>query len=199
MKKFVSIILSMIIILSAFSITTFAYTPKAKEAIKNINFKDGLVLTITGYSESENIEIYFKENKAACNLSIDGFDLTVISIDDAFYVYLTKFPFFYFETNIYEEIFPTDIFYDSEFEADYVENYIKTIDSTTYNIEKYAYDDENTVECYFLGETLKIIESKSEDFLVRFEITTEINDEKFRLPPFAINITPIINLLFGEI
>ncbi len=116
MKKFICIILSMIIVFSAFSVTSFAtYTPKAEEAIKNLDFEKGVSFKLT-YGASETLIMHRKDNKLALELIHDGVDFRMIADDNTAYLYFTKFPFFYFKAEgIADELFPSEFFDDSFF------------------------------------------------------------------------------------
>lgn len=208
MKKFICIILSMIIVFSAFSVTSFAtYTPKAEEAIKNLDFEKGVSFKLT-YGASETLIMHRKDNKLALELIHDGVDFRMIADGNTAYLYFTKFPFFYFKAEgIADELFPSEFFDDSFFIDDsffvvnFKENYTKTVNGVTYNVEKYTDEDDFVYEFYLIDDELKIVESSFDtNLLNRLEIlSTEVDDKEFRPPFFAINITPIINFFYNII
>ena len=195
MKKAISVILTVILIFSSMSVLSFAtYTPKAEEALKNVDLKNGAsFIFINDYLE-EYVEIHFIDSKTAVYLSSD-LDIKMIHVDNTIYMYLTNFPFFYYETEYYGEFFPTDeLLFEDLSGVEFAENYSKTVNGVTYNVEKYTNDIYEVIEFYFINDEIKIIEcSYDEDYFTRLEITDEIDDKVFELPRLAINITPIIN------
>lgn len=201
MKKFICIILSMIIVFSAFSVTSFAtYTPKAEEATKKLDFEKGVSMELS--DGNEIYTLYIKNNKFASEMDIYGHNAKTIYADRTFYLYFTAFPFFYFEIKDLEEISIDDLMPDDLEEFEFVRGYQKTSGGKTYDIEIYVSNQNTTSEfCLLDGELISIetygTYEGNENYYSYLEIiSTEVDDKEFKPPFFAINITPIINFFF---
>ena len=199
MKKFLSVILSLILILSAFCITaSAAYEPKAEAAIKNFDFEKGVQFEfhIDGIPTTT---LYVKGDKIASEMNVEGHNLKLILKGDSLYMYFTDFPFVYFEHKDSEMPELKDALGTLEFDAQFIEGSetVYKFETETYYVEKYATDDGETIEYYFLGDELKLIKSTDdENATTEIEIvSTEVDDDVFELPFFSFNITPIFELL----
>jgi len=202
MKKLICIILSMIIVFSAFSVTSFAsYTPKVEEAIKSLDFEKGVSMELL--NETGEYTLYVKDNKFASEIDIYGFKAKGIYADKTFYLYFTDFPLFYFKIEDIEEITIENLIPDESVEFEFVREYQTTNGDTTYDVEIYVTEQNITYEVYLLDGELISIETYgtyegNENYYNYIEIiSTEVDDKEFRPPFFSINITPIINFFFG--
>ena len=202
MKKVTFGILAAIMVFASFAVTSFAtYSPKAKVALESIDIKKGAVVSFASSETNEYFEFYFKGSNVAVEISADKFDMKMISNDSTVYAYFTKFPFFYFELDAQPPIIDMEDFpFNSELltDAEFIENYAKTVSNNAYNVEKYMIDFDYTIEFYFIEDELRIIEAYDSDGKsTKLELTESIDENKFKLPFFAINITTIINFFFS--
>lgn len=199
MKKFLSVILSVILIFSAVSVTAFAAgTPKAEDILKSLDLEKGMEFEIcVDYIPATTL--WVKGNKVAAQMNIDGFDLKLILKDGTLYMYFTDFPFVYFEHEDADMPELDEAVSSLEIDGLFVESFEKEYNSKTYYVEKYAAGDGATLEYYFLDDELKMVRSTDdENYTTEIEIiSTEVDDDVFELPFFCFNITPILNLFFN--
>lgn len=203
MKKFVSIILSMIIILSAFSVTSFA-TSDTQERNK-INVENGICVRVNtsenGYKSEHTL--YAKGDKMAMVTSVESIKVKIIFKENTVYVYFPAFPFFYFKEEGIE--FPTidELLDNPVSDMELSDTYQQTINGVTYDVDFYTDDNDNWTKYFYENNNLKFIESLYEtdgDYsTAKFEIiSTEVNDKVFRLPFFAIDFS-VLSRFFSRI
>lgn len=196
MKKFLLVILSLVLILSAVCVTAFAADkPKAEDAI-NFNLEKGLQFEIR-IDDIPTTMLYVKGDKIASEMKVEGYNLKLILKNNSFYMYFTDFPFVYFEHKDSEMPDLQDALGTLQFDAEFVEAVETEYQSEIYYVEKYATDDGVTIEYYFLDDELKLLKSTDdENVTTEIEIvSTEVDDDVFELPFFAFNITPIFEFL----
>lgn len=202
MKKLLSVILSAILILSAFSVTAFAADePKAEEAIKNFDFEKGVQFEfrIDGIPATT---LYVKGDKIASEMNVEGHNLKLILKGDSLYMYFTSFPFIYFKHKDADMPELEEALGTLHFNAQFIEAFEAEYSSETYYVEKYMTDDGGFLEYYFLDDELKIIRSTDGETTSSTEIkivSTELDDDVFELPFFSFDITPIFELLVSFI
>lgn len=197
MKKLLSVVLSVIMILSAACVTAFATeTHYAEDAIKSLDFEKGIKFEIR-ITDIPLTVLYVKGDKTAAEMSIDGHNLKLILKDNTLYTYFTDFPFIYFELKNTDMPELEETLGTLEIDALFIESYEAEYDSKIYYVEKYASDDSMTLEYYFLDDELKMIRSNDdENYTTEIKIiSTEVDDDVFDLPFFSFNITPIFEFL----
>ena len=207
-KKLISLFLSAVLILSAFSVTAFSQeTTKTEQWFaKNSNeFQMLATLYDSDYVKTDSFDIYFKDNKISIkNVTLFGdFKVDFIYNGDEAVFCPSGFPFIRFSVDDLMSDFDgalesVDIWENTVF----VKSYEQKINSTVYYIEEFIYedpeiDDSEVVHKYcFSGDELKLIITESEDRIYHTEIvSTDVSDSVFKLPIFSINLTPIFKML----
>lgn len=207
-KKILSLLLSVTLIFSMFSLTAFAQeTTKTEQWITKNSSAFHLHVTLhnSDYVETDSYDVYQKNNKVSIkNVTLFGnFKVDFIyNGDDAIFC-PSGFPFIHF---LVDDDF---INLDDTLESDdigentiFVKSYEQKINSTVYYIEEFIYedpeiDDSEAVHKYcFLGDELKLVITKSKEQIIHTEIvSTDVNDNVFKLPFFSINLTPLFKML----
>lgn len=209
MRKFLSLILSLLLIFSAFSVTAFADfdTPKAETTIENIDFEKGVSILFSTFSASDfpDSVLYIKGEMLAMETSVEGINVKLIIKNNLLYIYFADFPFFYYKEENIDISEYTAIFENINMDAEFSKNYQETLDGITYDIEEYITADGELLRYYIFEGNLKYAEiiSKANDEYshIKLEIlSTELDNSIFEPPFFSFDITPIldffINLVF---
>ena len=83
----------------------------------------------------------------------------------------------------------------------YVDSYNETVDGKEYYVEEYNDREYVTSKFYYVGDELKMLKvensvTKSVQYTYFDGIAFEADDELFKVPVFAIDVTPILQALF---
>lgn len=204
MKKFLSIILTAVFILSVFSFNSFAAeTTKTEQWINNnINpVEVGMNVTI---NDENNTTIYIKDKMIAGTVPLfENLKVNIIAKDNCLYLYLKYLPFFHIKfENVTDEVLGLDTV--KPYNLTFVESYDVTISSQKYFVEQFITKEEETIKYYFLEDELKFIVADTYQNgypeQVRIEIlTTDVDEKVFELPFFSIDVTRFLELIFGNI
>ncbi len=153
--------------------------------------------TFENFDQRYDCTIYRKGDKFAVDTDFLIEEMFTVTIRVAFdeknvYMYLPKFPFFYFtyDKEIIEDELDADIFATPE-NVIYIGSGTKEIDGKTYYVDIYEVDG-TTVKYGIENDELIFVESYSdEDYNIIFfnEISYSVNDSVFRPPFFAINLS----------
>lgn len=194
MKKFLSLIIAFILSVGAFSICAYADGPQLPDFSEtggefyitdpdngtlHLYIKNGKIL-LEGYAIP-----LFDEIKIKTNALIDG---------EYGYIYLTFFPLFHIKAPVgeMEYIDPND------FKQAYVKSYNEKIGNTTYYVDEYVIDNILTKN-YFLNNEFKFCKSINDGYETTLTLeSTDVDDKKFELPFYSIDITFIFNWIFGN-
>lgn len=210
MKKILSVILSVIIAVSAFSVGAFAVEAEAEPtrfekwmsaheadnefAIK-INVRiDGFLI---GFLQSN---AYLKGDNFAMTVDFDGREIKAVLKDDSFLIYLTKFPFMHYKMES-EEAFGSSDLDLSDFTLEKASEIV--IDEKAFWVEEYIVESDGEkypVSAYFEGDDLKKIVFAQDitdiNLEVEFEILSyEVDDDVFKTPFFSFDVTFLVNFL----
>ena len=201
MKKFLSVILSVILILSAFSVCASGFDELKAEQM----LKDGISMRITTRGEGYSSEstVYYKDGKMAMEANVEGIDLKLICKNDTAYLYLLKLPFFHIKQEGLElPDFLSEIKNMEVPEEEFSRTYQETVNGVTYKVDEYLTEDNEIVKYYYIGDELKIIDTSNGDFdnfsATKAEIlSTKLDDSVFELPFFSLDISPILEFIMN--
>lgn len=216
MKRILAIILAAFLSLSAFSVLSFASdteenpgTEAAKslavEWYKENGFEFEAEVSLYDDPYATSTHIWLTSDACATEIPLtDTFPLMIKGIYDfnngVASLYLPSFPFFFLEFTADES--------DAEYLRDLVtnsieindSNFVKSYEDSGYYIEEIKYDNETLSYFYFKDGKLVKIENFDENNIKENTIeiiSTHVKEKDLRVPFFAINITPIFNLIFG--
>lgn len=208
MKKIISVILSVLITISVFSIGAFSVDAEPtrfekwmsnhevdNELAVQINVRiDGL---LAGFLKSN---AYLKGDNLAMTFDFDGKEIKMVSRDDDLLIFFAKFPFMHYKMKS-EVIFgsgDTDLSgysFDGEYEL--------VLEERAFWVEEYTFESDGEkyqVSAYFEGDELKKITVGQNitdmDMEIEFEILSEeVDDEVFKLPTFSLDVTFFVDIL----
>lgn len=189
MKKILSLILAAVISFSIFSISAYGDGPQPPD-----------FSTISGvfYSTDSNnhsYRIYMKNGRflaEGCEL-FKGIKINFLYDGDYYYIYPTVFPLFHIKLSTDEYGYP--IFNTAE--ETFIESYEEKIGNTTYYVEKYEFE-ESVIKYYYSDNEFKFAETTDEyDSYTTTLISTEVDDRILRMPFYSIDLTFILELIYG--
>lgn len=194
MKKFLSLILALILVVSVY--TTCAYAdgsqlPDFSETGGEFYITDPDNGTLHLYIKNEKflLEGYalplFNDIKIKINALIDG---------EYGYIYLTSFPLFHIKVPVgeMEYIDPND------FEQAYIKSYNEKIGNTTYYVDEYTIDNKLT-KIYYLNNEFKFCKSINDGYTTTLTLeSTTVDDKTVEIPFYSIDITFIFNWIFNH-
>ncbi len=208
MKKIISVILSVLITISVFSIGAFSVDAEPtrfekwmsnhevdNELAVQINVRiDGL---LAGFLKSN---AYLKGDNLAMTFDFDGKEIKAVSKDGNLLLFFTEFPFIHYKMKL-EDVFGST---DADFSnCIFVEAYETELEEKTVWVEEYIFESdgqEYPIISYFEGDELKKLTFEQNiadmNLEVEFEILSEeVDDEVFKLPTFSLDVTFFVDIL----
>lgn len=219
MKKFFSSALTFaILVVSIFSVNAFAADATKTEALlEKMNTSKEVSVTLrTGkggtYGSDYGVTntVYVKNDELAYDLDNGTVTLRAVATDGKIVGFLPAFPFFYMKMttpltdgdDMWSAIknisnITMGILY-------YVNSYSETVDGTEYYIEEFNDREYVTSKFYYVGDELKMlrvedVSKKTVQYTYFDNISFEVDDSVFDTPIFAIDLTPIMKLLFTSL
>lgn len=217
MKKLISIILTAVILLtSAFSLTAFATeSPKTDDLLNKLETEDELCINFTSgqstifsfLGKNPANKIALKDNKISYEVDNGFVTIRVVANDSGVYAYIPSVPYFYvkLDTKILALTSIKDLLDKSsnitQGFIQYVDSYNETVDGKEYYVEEYNDREYVTSKFYYVGDELKMLKvenslTKSVQYTYFDGIAFEAEDELFKVPTLAIDVTPILQALF---
>lgn len=216
MKKALSIILTAVILIMSVSVSAFAAdTPKTDALLDSLETENEVSVTFTsgqstifsflGKNPSNTVAV--KDNEIAYELDNGFIAVRVVANDDGVYAFLPILPYFYvkLDTEILEAADIWSLICDAanltQGFIQYIDSYKETVDGTEYYVEEYNDREFVTSKFYYEGDALKILKvensaTKSIQYTYFDDISFEADDEFFKVPLLAIDVTPILQGLF---
>lgn len=210
MKKIISVLLSLLIAISVFSIGAFAVEAETEPTrlekwVSNYEGDDGLAVKINLYLDGFLIgfiksNVYCKGDNLAMTVDFDGREIKVVSKDDNFLIFLTKFPFMHYRMKS-ESVFGS---VDTDFsDCSFVKAYEHVYEEKAFWVEEYTFESDGEkyqVSAYFEGDELKKITVGQKitdmDMEIEFEILSyEVDDDMFKMPLISLDVTFLVDLL----
>ncbi len=214
MKKTISIIISVILIVSVFSLNAFAATTKTETLINKLNSEKEVAVTLTAgdiplfgaYSNATDT-IYIKGDKAAYDYNAGFINARVVLDGDEVTAYLPIFPFVHVKLDS-KAIGSVDIWGIIEDVTsitlgvlNYVKSYEEESGGKTYYVEEFNDRAQVTSKFYYVGDELKMLkvtDAKTNSVQNTYfeNISFEVDDSIFKLPLISFDLTPILKGLF---
>lgn len=214
MKKALSIIMSVILIVSVFSLNAFAATTKTETLLNNLNEKKEVAVTLTagdiplfGANSDATDTIYIKGDKAAYDYNAGFINARVVLDDDEIIAFLPAFPYVHVKLDS-KAIGSVDIWgiIDEATNVtfgvlEFVKSYEEDVDGKTYYVEEFNDRAQVTSKFYYDGDDLKILkvyDAKTNSVQNTYfeDISFEVDDGIFKLPLISFDMTPILQGLF---
>ncbi len=214
MKKTLSIIMSVILIISVFSLNAFAATTKTETLVDKINTEKEVAVTLTagdiplfGANSDATDTIYIKDDKAAYDYNAGFINIRVVLDDDEIIAFLPVFPYVHVKLDS-KAIGSVDIWGIID-EAtnitfgvlNYVGSYEEEFEGKTYYVEEFNDRAQVTSKFYYDGDDLKILnvtDKKTNSVQNTYfeDISFEVDDSIFELPLISFDMTPVLSALF---
>lgn len=215
MKKALSLIIVLAMLICSLSLSSFAIGTKTETLFDEVEekkeltvkFKTGM-LPEFGSAYSAVNTLYIKGDKVAYDFNNGFIELRTVVQEDGLFSYLTSFPFIHMETSELKlgdaDIWST-ITSLSNFTMDFlvfVKSYNTTIDGTNYYVEEFS-DRGSVINSFFyVGDQLKVL--KAQDFAkgtiqyTYFELVkADVDDSVFTLPALSFNLTGIMKFILS--
>ncbi len=208
MKKFTSTVLTVIIlIISVFSVNAFAQEQtRAEKWMQNFGNHELEIKATSYYAGQKTVsKLYIKGKNIAAISTLPlskhyTAEIKAVIKDGYSYLYLTSFPFLHIKVktddNIFQSINPIELIY--------LKSYELQDGSTTYYVEEFTYKNSDAlIKYYFVGDKLMRIESDGTDEYGDYSssvieiLSDNVDDSKFRVPFFSINISPLIDYFYS--
>ena len=218
MKKFISLVLTFTILLSVFSINVFAAeTTKTEALLDEMNSSKEISVTLrTGKGKEFGSDygvtntIYAKDNELAFDLDNGFVTMRAVAKQGKIVGFLPSFPYIYLKTSspfiIGNGIWGvingiSDITMDFLY---HVGNYNETVNGTEYYVEEFNDREHVTSKFYYIGDDLKMlrvenVKKKTVQYTYFDNLSFEIDEKVFDTPIFALDLTPILKLLFSSL
>ena len=214
MKKALSIIMSVILIVSVFSLNAFAATTKTETLLNNLNEKKEVAVTLTagdiplfGANSDATDTIYIKGDKAAYDYNAGFINARVVLDDDEIIAFLPALPYVHVKLDS-KAIGSVDIWGIIDEATNvtfgvlqFVKSYEEDVDGKTYYVEEFNDRAQVTSKFYYDGDDLKILkvyDAKTNSVQNTYfeDISFEVDDGIFKLPLISFDMTPILQGLF---
>lgn len=219
MKKFFSMALTFaILVVSIFSLNAFAAeTTKTEALLEKMNTSKEIAVTLRtgkdgvfGSAYSVTNTIYVKNDELAYDFDNGTVKLRAVMTDGKIVGFMPAFPFFYMKISspltdggdmwgIIKNLsnITMGILY-------HVGSYSEAVDGTTYYVEEFNDREDVTSKFYYSGDELKMLRvedtSKNSVQYTYFDnISFTVDDSVFDVPVFAIDLTPIMKILFASL
>lgn len=219
MKKFFSMALTAVIwVVSIFSVNAFAAdTTKTEAFLEKMNTSKEVSVTLrTGKGDTYGSDygvsntVYIKNDELAYDFDNGTVKLRAVMTDGKIVGFMPALPFFYMKMNV-PVIDGNDVWAKIKDISNitmgvlyHVGNSTETVDGTEYYVEEFNDREYVTSKFYYVGDELKMLRvedvSKGTVQYTYFDnISFEVDDSVFDTPIFAIDLTPIMKLLFASL
>ncbi|MBQ8764247.1 MAG: hypothetical protein IJZ07_09115 [Clostridia bacterium] len=214
MKKTISVIMSVILIVSVFSLNAFAATTKTEALLDKLNTSKEVAVTLTagdialfGSASDATDTIYIKDDKVAYEYKAGFINARLVLEDDEIIGFMPAFPYVHVKLDS-AAIGSIDVWGLIE-EAtnltlgvlNYVGSKEETVDGKTYYVEEFNDRAQVTSQFFYDGDDLKILkvydaQTGSVQYTYFEDITFEVDDSIFELPLISFDLTPVLKTLF---
>ena len=214
MKETISVIMSVILIVSVFSLNAFAATTKTEALLDKLNTSKEVAVTLTagdialfGSASDATDTIYIKDDKVAYEYKAGFINARLVLEDDEIIGFMPAFPYVHVKLDS-AAIGSIDVWGLIE-EAtnltlgvlNYVGSKEETVDGKTYYVEEFNDRAQVTSQFFYDGDDLKILkvydaQTGSVQYTYFEDITFEVDDSIFELPLISFDLTPVLKTLF---
>ncbi|MBO5858427.1 MAG: hypothetical protein J6R20_01455 [Clostridia bacterium] len=213
MKRFLSILLAATVMMtSVFCVSAFAAeTPKTDALLDRFETEDEVLVTIDsgktmlfGFLSSDiKNTIAIKDNVVAYEYTAGFIKIRVIASDTGIYAFFPSLPYFYVKLD-FNPVAGADIW---EFVKDaanltqgltqYVDSYTEKVNGKEYYVEEYNDREFVTSKFYYDGDNLVMlnvvdVSTLSVQNTYFDEISFEVEDDFFKIPKGAFDLSPIL-------
>ena len=214
MKKALSIIMSVILIVSVFSLNAFAATTKTEALLDQLNTSKEVAVTLTagdialfGSASDATDTIYIKGDKVAYEYKAGFINARLVLEDDEIIGFMPAFPYVHvkLDSAAIGSIDVWGLIEDATSITLGVLNYVgskeETVEGETYYVEEFNDRAQVTSKFYYDGDDLKILkvydaQTGSVQYTYFEDITFEVDDGIFELPFISFDLTPILKGIF---
>lgn len=214
MKKTLSIIMSVILIVSVFSLNAFAATTKTEALLDKLNASKEVAVTLTagdialfGSASDATDTIYIKDDKVAYEYKAGFINARLVLENDEIIGFMPAFPYVHVKLDS-AAIGSIDVWGLIE-EAtnltlgvlNYVGSKEETVEGKTYYVEEFNDRAQVTSQFFYDGDDLKILkvydaQTGSVQYTYFEDIAFEVDDSIFKLPLISFDLTPVLKTLF---
>lgn len=219
MKKTLSVILALVLVISTFSFGAFAAeTNKTETLFEKLNTAKEVSVTLKagdvnlfGFLKTSATDtIYIKDNKVAYEYKAGFISARAIYDGDNIYGIIPELPFFYVKLNG-SAIGQPDVWSLIEGASnitlgvlDYQKSYNETVDGVEYYVEEFNDRAQVTSKFYYVGDTLKMLkvedaQTGSIQYTYFENISFEVDDSIFAVPTDAFDLTIILKGLIASL
>lgn len=214
MKKALSILMSVILIVSLFSLNAFAATTKTRELLDKLNTEKEVSVALRagdiplfGLASNSTDTIYIKGDKVAYEYKAGFINARVVLDGDEIVGFLPIFPFIHVKLDS-SAIGSIDVWGLIEGATNitlgvlnYVKSYTETVEGKEYYVEEFNDRAQVTSKFYYEGDNLKMLkvtDAKTNSVQNTYfeNISFEVNDSIFELPVISFDLTTILKGLF---
>ncbi len=214
MKKTISIIMSVILIISVFSFNAFAASTKTETLLDKLNTEKEVAVTLTagdiplfGANSDATDTIYIKGDKAAYDYNAGFINARLVLDGDEIIAFLPIFPYVHvkLDSKAIGSIDIWGIIKDATSITlgvlNHVKSYEEEIEGKTYYVEEFNDRAQVTSKFYYEGDNLKILkvtDAKTGSVQNTYfeDISFEVDDSIFKLPLISFDLTPVLQGLF---
>ena len=214
MKKTLSIILSVIMIISVFSLNAFAAATKTETLLEEINENKEVAVTLVagdiplfGANSDARDIIYIKDDKAAYEYKAGIINVRVVIDDGDIIAFIPAFPYVHVKLDTFAigKIDTWELVKKitnlTVGVLNYVDSYEETFEGKTYYVEEFN-DRAQVTSCfYYEGDALKVLvvtDAKTHSVQKTYfdAISLDVDDSIFKLPFISFDMTPVLGALF---
>jgi hypothetical protein len=213
MKRILSILLAAIMMMtSVFCIGAFAAeTPKADALLDRLETEDEVLVSINsgrtmlfGFLPSDiQNTVAVKGNSIAYEYTAGFLKVRIIASEEGIFAYVPTLPFFYvkLERNPLEGADIWQLVKDAanltQGFIQYIDSYNETVDGKEYYVEEYNDREFVTSKFYFDGDELVMLKvtdasTLSVQYTYFDDISFEVDDDFFKVPSGAFDLSPIL-------
>ena len=212
MKKSISILVAVIMILATLSVTAFATETKTDTLINKVSNSTEMQATVKSGSTllgSSTTTYYVKGNSAAYEFNNGFLKVRVVLADGNAYAYFPSLPYFYAKLtntgliNVDVSSLIKNAMGITNAVTVFEKSYDETVDGTTYYVEQYNDRAQAVLKFYYIGDDLKILKvtNRSGSLAESTQYTYFDNysfsvDSSVVAAPKGINVTPLLKSLF---
>jgi hypothetical protein len=215
MKKSISLILALVIALSAFSFSTFAANTKTENLFDTIeDTKEVSVTFRTGrsqtFGESYSVinTVHMKDEKIAYDFDNGFIKLRTMTHEGKLLSYLPSFPYIHM-TVVNLPFVEVDVWGIIEKLSNitmdflvFVKSYETNIDGVTYYVEEFSDRGSVINSFYYAGNDLKVL--KAQDFAKKTiqytyfdNVSLDVDETVFSRPAISFELTAVLSFLLG--
>lgn len=219
MKKTLSVILALVLVISTFSFGAFAAeTNKTETLFEKLNTAKEVSVTLKagdvnlfGFLKTSATDtIYIKDNKVAYEYKAGFISARAIYDGDNIYGIIPELPFFYVKLNG-SAIGQPDVWSLIEGASNitlgvlaYQKSYNETADGVEYYVEEFNDRAQVTSKFYYVGDTLKMLkvedaQTGSIQYTYFENISFTVDDSVFTIPESAYDLTIILKGLIASL